>query len=59
LPACRKIVRLTRHLVGLGAGCEYAGVELEENKALVHRYIRRFSPGTTAIFSRGCLIPPS
>ena len=34
-----------KHLAGLEAGCEYADVELEENKALVRRYYQEVLTG--------------
>jgi hypothetical protein len=45
LPACWTIARLTRHLAGLEAGREYAGVEQDENKALVRRYYQEVLTG--------------
>ena len=43
--ASRAITRLTRLLLAWERGCEYAGVGLEENKALVRRYYQEVLTG--------------
>jgi hypothetical protein len=53
------MARLGGIVAGPGVRCEYAGVDLGEDKALARRCYQRSWPAATGIFWRGPLIPAS